>query len=117
MIFDFLQANWFEIARVPQHDGRYLPFRLDTTNSGNQRFSTARRSGITTKTISYGTRDINTPISGGFNIADVIIGTATGGISEVSSQIINKAKVIKTFKYFIPCCIIKCLNTCICCCI
>ena len=94
------QADWFEIARVPQHDGRYLPFRLDTTNSGNQRFSTARRSGITRKTINYGTRDINTPISGGFNIADVIIGTSTGGISEVSSQIINKAKVIKTFKYF-----------------
>jgi len=94
------QANWFEIARVPQHDGRYRPFRLDTTNSGNQNFTTARRSGIIRNTINYGTRDIQTPISAGFNIADVLIGTATGASSEVSSQLLNRAEVVKTYKYF-----------------
>ena len=94
------QADWFEIARMPQHDGRYRPFRLDTTNSGNQRFSTARRSGIIRNTINFGSRDIQTPISAGFNIADVLIGTTTGAASEVSSQLLNRADVVKTYKYF-----------------
>ena len=94
------QADWFEIARMPQHDGRYRPFRLDTTNSGNQRFSTARRSGIIRNTVNFGSRDIQTPISAGFNIADVLIGTTTGAASEVSSQLLNRADVVKTYKYF-----------------
>ena len=39
-------------------------------------------------------------ISAGFNIADVLIGTTTGAASEVSSQLLNRADVVKTYKYF-----------------
>ena len=94
------EPQWFEISRMPKHDARFRDFALDLTNTGNQQFFTARRAGVTRVTNDYGTRDIQTPISAGFNIADVLVGTTTGASAEVSSTFINNAKIVKTFKYY-----------------
>ena len=94
------QADWFEIARMPKHDARYRPFALDTTNAGNQQFFTVRRSGIDRIANTYGTRDIDQPITAGFNIADVLVGTTTGASAEIASSFINNADIVKSFKYY-----------------
>ena len=60
------------------------------------------RSGIERDPTTFGVRDIDTPISGGFNIADVVTGITSESRADVIRTRNNEAKVIKLYsKYFI----------------
>ena len=94
--------TYFEIAREIRHDARYSRFRVDTLTTGQQQFAVDVRSGIERATTTFGVRDIDTPISGGFNIADVVTGITSESRADVIRTRNNEAKVIKLYsKFFI----------------
>ena len=94
--------TYFEIAREIRHDARYSRFRVDTLTTGQQQFAVDVRSGIERATTTFGVRDIDTPISGGFNIADVVTGITSDSRADVIRTRNNEAKVIKLYsKFFI----------------
>jgi len=92
--------TYFEIAREIRHDARYSDFDVDTTTTGQQQFKVDVRSGIVRETTTYGERDIDTPISGGFNLADVIVGSNSDCSGDVIRTTNNEAEVIKLYKKF-----------------
>ena len=94
--------TYFEISREIRHDARYSRFRVDTLTTGQQQFAVDVRSGIERATTTFGVRDIDTPVSGGFNIADVVAGITSDSRADVISTRNNEAKVIKLYsKFFI----------------
>ena len=94
--------SYFEISREIRHDARYSRFRVDTLTTGQQQFAVDVRSGIERATTTFGVRDIDTPVSGGFNIADVVAGITSESRADVISTRNNEAKVIKLYsKFFI----------------
>ena len=90
--------QYFEIAREIRHDARYSDFDVDLSTGGQQRFQIDVRSGIYRETTTYGTRDIDTPISGGFNLADVVVGTSSNCRGDVIRTRNNEAEIIKLYK-------------------
>ena len=94
------QPQWFEIAREIRHDARFREFALDTGLIGQMILQTTVRSGISRKSTTYGNPDIDTPISAGFNLADVLVGSASNARSEVIRTRNNEAKIIKTYQKF-----------------
>jgi len=94
------QPQWFEIARELRHDARFRAFALDTGLTGQMILQTTVRSGITRTSAVYGNPDIDTPISAGFNLADILIGTASNARSEVIRTRNNEAEIIKIYQKF-----------------
>ena len=94
------QPQWFEISKEIRHDARFRPFALDTNLLGQQRLQTVVRSGITRVGTTYGERDIDTPISAGFSLADILVGSTSNAKSEVVITIRNEAEIIKSYTRF-----------------
>ena len=93
-------ATWFEIGRHYIHDGRFKDFAADTTNVGSQIFQVVRRSGVVRNTIEYPEDPSETPIQGGFNPADVLVGSTSGANAEVSRVDSNVAKIRYITTYY-----------------
>ena len=90
-------AEWFEIAREIRHDARYRLFELDRNLTGQQRLQTVVRQGIIVPTATYPMRDLDQPISAGFNTADILIGATSNATSEVIRIRNNEADIIKLY--------------------
>ena len=90
-------AEWFEIAREIRHDARYRLFELDRNLTGQQRVQTVVRQGIIVPTATYAMRDLDQPISAGFNTADILIGATSNATSEVIRIRNNEADIIKLY--------------------
>ena len=90
--------QFFEIAREIRHDARYSDFDLDLSTGGQQRFNVDVRSGIEREATTFGDRDIDTPISGGFNLADVVVGSSSNCRGDVIKTRNNEAEIIKLYK-------------------
>ena len=90
-------AEWFEIAREIRHDARYRLFELDRNLTGQQRVQTVVRQGIIVPTATYPMRDLDQPISAGFNTADILIGATSNATSEVIRIRNNEADIIKLY--------------------
>ena len=93
-------AEWFEIAREIRHDARYRLFELDRNLTGQQRVQTVVRQGIIVPTATYPMRDLDQPISAGFNTADILIGATSNATSEVIRIRNNEADIIKLYYKF-----------------
>lgn len=87
----------FEITSEIRHDARASRFALDTRTSGTQQLQSPVRSGITRQVTTYGTRDIDNPITGGFSLADVIAGTSSNATSEIVRTRNNEAEIVKLY--------------------
>ena len=88
----------FEITSEIRHDARFRRFAADTRLTGSQQLQNAVRSGIHRKTTTFGTRDIDNPISGGFNLADVVVGTTSNASSEIVRTRNNEADIVKLYQ-------------------
>ena len=93
-------ADWFEIGAHYIHDGRFKRLEVDLTNAGQQIFAVTRRSGIARATTVFPSDPSDTPISGGFNPADVLYGSTSEASAEVSRVQLNEAEIYKVFKYY-----------------
>ena len=93
-------ATWFEIGAHYIHDGRFKTLEADTLNSGAQIFAVSRRSGINRATTVFPQDPSDTPIQGGFNPADVLVGSTSEATAEVSRVQNNEAEVFKVFTYY-----------------
>jgi hypothetical protein len=87
----------FEITREIRHDARFSRFSVDTRTSGQQQLQSPVRSGLVRQSTTYGTRDIDNPVSGGFNLADVVVGTTSTASSEIVRNKNNSADIIKLY--------------------
>jgi len=87
----------FEITREIRHDARFSRFAVDTRTSGQQQLQSPVRSGLVRQSTTYGTRDIDNPVSGGFNLADVVVGTTSTASSEIVRNKNNSADIIKLY--------------------
>ena len=92
--------TWFEIGAHYIHDGRFKLLEADTLNSGAQIFAVSRRSGITRATTVFPEDPSDTPIQGGFNPADVLVGSTSEATAEVSRVQNNEAEIFKIYKYY-----------------
>jgi hypothetical protein len=93
-------AQWFEIGAHYIHDGRFKRLEIDTNNTGSQIFAVTRRSGIERATTIYPKDPSDTPIQGGFNPADVLVGSTSEATAEVSRVQNNEAEIFKIYKYY-----------------
>ena len=93
-------AQWFEIGAHYIHDGRFKKLEVDLTNSGQQIFAVTRRSGIERATTVFPVDPSETPIQGGFNPADVLVGSTSEATSEVGRVQFNEANIFKVFEYY-----------------
>ena len=93
-------ATWFEIGAHYIHDGRFKKLEVDLTNSGQQIFAVTRRSGINRATTVFPEDPSETPIQGGFNPADVLVGSTSEATSEVGRVQFNEANIFKVFEYY-----------------
>ena len=90
----------FEVTTEIRHDARFRRFAVDTRLTGAQQLSSPVRSGIHRKTTTYGTRDVDNPISGGFNLADVVVGTTSNASSEIVRTRNNEAEIVKMYRRY-----------------
>ncbi|AOV61558.1 virion structural protein [Synechococcus phage S-WAM1] len=90
----------FEITKEIRHDARFAPFAVDLATTGQQQLQLNVRSGITRMPTTYGTRDIDNPISGGFSLADVVVGSTSNASSEIVRTRNNEANIIKIYQRF-----------------
>ena len=93
-------ADWFEIAREIKHDARYRLFQLNKSLTGQQRLQTVVRSGISLPAAQYPMRDLEQPISAGFNVADILIGATSNALAEVTRIRNNEATIVKLYYKF-----------------
>lgn len=91
----------FEITKEIRHDARFRDFAVDTALTGTQQLQSPVRSGIDRVATTYGTRDIDNPISAGFNLADVVIGTNSNASSEIVRTTNNEAEIIKLYRKYL----------------
>jgi len=93
-------ATWFEIGRHYIHDGRFRDLSADTANTGSHQMQVVRRSGVNRATIKYPEDPSETPIQGGFNPADVLVGSTSNTTAEVSRIDQNVAKIRTITTYY-----------------
>ena len=91
-------ADWFEIAREIKHDARYRLLQLNKSLTGQLRLQTVVRSGISLPAAQYPMRDLEQPISAGFNVADILIGATSNALAEVT-RIRNNAESFADASY------------------
>jgi hypothetical protein len=85
----------------PEIKSQDKPFNIGNTNNASQQLRISRRTGIERVTTFNGDRSKTpTPISGGFNPADVIYGTTSDAYSELIFVTYNKAKIVKLYNKF-----------------
>ena len=90
----------FEVTKEIRHDARFRPFAVNTATTGQQQLQLNVRSGITRMPTTYGTRDIDNPVSGGFSLADVVVGSTSNATSEIVRTKNNEANIIKIYQRF-----------------
>ena len=67
---------------------------------GQQRLQTVVRSGINLPAAKYPMRDLDQPISAGFNVADILIGATSNALAEVTRIRNNEATIVKLYYKF-----------------
>ncbi|UNH61325.1 baseplate wedge initiator [Synechococcus phage S-SZBM1] len=94
------QPQWFEVAREIRHDARFKAFAVDTGLTGQMILQTTVRSGISRQGTTYGQPDIDTPISAGFNLADILVGSSSLASSEIVRTRNNEAEIIRIYQRY-----------------